>query len=277
MKKHSKMLKSRLATALIFGTVALVLPATSQAQNDGDSWQWRASIYGWLPDLDGTTNFPTEGGGPDISIGISDILDNLDMTFMGALQANKGSWGVMTDVLYLDLGNTKRNYRDFTLGPGQNPGNTELDLKLDVKAWLWTVAGSYRLKEDPRNSVDVLFGARMMDMTQKLAWTVEGDIGELPLPGREGNSKVSGTNWDAIIGLKGLSSFGASGKWSVPWLVDVGTGDSDFVWEAMAGIGYSFDWGDTFLNYRYLDYDNGDGALETLTLSGPMIGVSFTW
>lgn len=277
MSKNPKIFKTRMAAALLFGASALILPLTSQAQNEADSWQWRASIYGWLPDLDGTTNFPTEGGGPDISIGVSDILDNLDMTFMGALHVNKGKWGVLTDVQYVDLGNTKQHYRDFTLGPNQRPGNLELDLKLDVKALIWTIGGTYRLKQDSRNTVDMIFGARMIDLTQELDWEVVGSIEDHPLPGRQGSSKVSGTNWDALIGLQGISRFGASGKWSVPWLVDVGTGDSDFMWEAMAGIGYSFGWGDMFLNYRYLDYDNGDSALESLTLAGPMIGASFSW
>lgn len=277
MSKNPKIFKTRMAAALLFGASALILPLTSQAQNEADSWQWRASIYGWLPDLDGTTNFPTEGGGPDISIGVSDILDNLDMTFMGALHVNKGKWGVLTDVQYVDLGNTKQHYRDFTLGPNQRPGSLELDLKLDVKALIWTIGGTYRLKQDSRNTVDMIFGARMIDLTQELDWEVVGSIEDHPLPGRQGSSKVSGTNWDALIGLQGISRFGASGKWSVPWLVDVGTGDSDFMWEAMAGIGYSFGWGDMFLNYRYLDYDNGDSALESLTLAGPMIGASFSW
>lgn len=265
---------------IIFCALAATLPLTALAQDSGDALEWRATIYGWLPDLSGTTNFPTGPGGdsPDISVDVDTILDSLDMTFMGTLAFNKGKWGMATDILYLDLGSTKKNSRDFELGPADVPGTVDLNAKLDLKAYLWTIAGTYRLHTSESAFADLYVGARMLDMEQKLHWQFNGDIDELPLPGREGSSKVSVTNWDYLVGLKGVRNFGSSGNWFIPWQVDVGTGDSDFVWQAMAGVGYSFNWGGMFLNYRYLDYDNGSkNPVESLTLSGPEVGVVFEW
>jgi opacity protein-like surface antigen len=59
---------------------------------------------------------------------------------------------------------------------------------------------------------------------------------------------------------------------------DIGTGDSDFTWQAMAGLGYQFNWGDVVLTYRYLDYDLGSASSVTdPKFSGVMLGASFSW
>jgi len=84
--------------------------------------------------------------------------------------------------------------------------------------------------------------------------------------------------WDGIIGVKGRASFGANREWFVPYYLDVGTGQSDFTWQGIIGIGYQFHWGAVTAAWRYLDYEFKSGKpLESLNLSGPAIGVTFRW
>jgi len=252
-------------------------PAPAFAEDGEDGWEWRATIYGWVPDLEATTRFPM-GGGDTINVDAKTLLDNLDFTFMGALQVRKGSWGMFTDVLYLDEGASRSGIREVTIGPGELPANVTADAVFDLKSWVWTLAGTYNLTGGSDNPVDLVFGARMVDMKQSLSWSFSGDIGQLPLPGRAGSGEVSVTNWDAIIGLKGHKYFGAERRWVVPWDIDIGTGDSDFTWQAMAGLGYQSGWGAVVLTYRYLDYDlDPDSPITEMTFSGPMIGASFHW
>ena len=78
----------RLAPLLV--AASALLPAASYAHGAADSWQWRASIYGWFPSIDGSTNFPSGGGGPSIDVDASTIIDGLDFIFMGAREARKG-------------------------------------------------------------------------------------------------------------------------------------------------------------------------------------------
>ena len=264
---------------IALATVMLLLPLCVQAQDNSGDWESRFTLYGWLTDNSGNTNFPTSGGGPEIEVGIDDIIDSLDFTMMGTLQLNKGKWGLMNDLIYLDVGGKSKGSREFSLGPNEGiSGNVELDARLDLKTWLWTVAGTYGLVQSNDNRVDLLFGARMIDMSQELAWTVTGDIGEYPLPGNSGKARVSATNWDAVIGIKGYRYLGDGGKWVLPWYLDVGTGDSDFSWQAMAGFGYHFGWGEVLLTYRYFDYEfENDSPLKDLSFYGPMIGASFSW
>ncbi|MGK2925716.1 MAG: hypothetical protein ACSLE2_08840 [Lysobacterales bacterium] len=268
---------TRQAAALLCST-AVLLPVTVHAQDAAEGWQWRATIYAWLPDIDGKTQFPSGAGGPSIGVDAGQLIDNLDFTFMAALQARKGDWGMFTDLIYLDEGAGRSGSREFTVGRQELPADVTVDAVLDVKSWVWTLAGTYSLSGQSRNPVDLLFGARMLDLEQALDWSFNGDLSGLPLPGRSGSSTVSGTNWDAIVGLKGQAFFGADSRWVVPWHLDVGTGDSDLTWQAMAGVGYQFGWGAVVLNYRYMDYDmDSDAAVTDLNLSGPMLGASFAW
>ena len=200
------------------------------------------------------------------------------MTFMGTLKARKGSWGMFTDVLYLDVGSTEKASRDFTVGPGDLPAGIDAKLNYDLKSLVWTIAGTYVLSASSQHESDLLFGARMVDMKQTLGYTINGNIDEIPLPERSGSSVVSDTTWDAIIGVTGYAFIGDDSHWFVPYYLDVGAGDSDLTWQAMTGIGYKFGWGALDFTYRYLDYKpSSDSPVSDLSFSGPLLGATFQW
>lgn len=258
--------------------LSALAPASAFAQSGSGSWDWRFTIYGWLPTLEADTQLPSGAGGPSIEVDADTLLDNLDMTFMAALQGRKGRWGFFTDLIYLDEGANGTLQREATIGGTPIPTDVTLDLHMDLKSWVWTLAPTYTLSESERHVVDSFVGFRMVDIDTEFDWTFNGNIGPLPLPGRTGMVAASDTNWDAIIGVKGNSRLGANGKWVVPYHFDIGAGDSDFTWQAMAGVGYQFNWGTAVLVYRYLDYDlDSGGTLTDLTFGGPMIGASFAW
>jgi hypothetical protein len=138
--------------------------------------------------------------------------------------------------------------------------------------------GTYRDLATPGMTMDLLAGARMLDVRQKLSWSLVGNGESMPVSSRSGSSEASLKNWDAIIGLKGRTAVGESGKLFVPYYADVGTGNSDLTWQAMAGVGYSFGWGDVVAAWRYLDYKMKPGkSIEDLTFSGPTIAAVFHW
>lgn len=264
----------RSACALaVLGTLTAAAPAVSHA---GDDWQYSATIYAWLPSIDGNMSVPIETGGASVGVDPSTILDALNFTFMGAMTADKGRWGAATDLIYLDLGGSKKHVRDFTVDGVELPASVTAKASLDITGWLWTIDGTYLVVEDPDHPVKLLGGARMLDLSTDLKWKLEGDITGVPLPGREGSGEASDTIWDAIVGVKGKFVFGDDKKWFVPYYLDVGTGDSDVTWQAMVGAGYAFDWGDLVAMWRYLDYDMPSGdSVEDLTFYGAAFGVTF--
>lgn len=279
--KLTLFLRSRPTHATCIGFLIIVtalLPCSLQAQNNMDAWQSQLTIYGWLPDIEGSTQFPSGASGPSIEIDSSTLLDNLEFTFMGAFEVSKGSWGAYTDLIYLKETARRSNTRGLTIGGAALPATVEANTDYSLKSLIWTLAGTYSLQDTSKFSTDLLFGARMIDMDQRLDWSFTGDISGLELPGRSGSSSVKSTNWDAVIGLKGRVFLDSDNHWVVPYYVDIGTGDSDLTWQAMTGIGYQFNWGAVVLNYRYLDYEPASTSKVTdFTLSGPMIGASFEW
>lgn len=261
------------ATLLV---AAALLPLASQARDAG-AWQTAASVYVYLPSVSGRSAFPTDGGTP-IQVGADQILDSLKMTFMGTLDLHNGRWGAFTDVLYIDLGNQKSQSRDFSIGNFGLPAGSTADLGLDLKAWVWTLAGQYRVVSEGGLTMDLIGGARMLDITQRLDWAVSGSLGALPPVGRAGTAEVSQTVWDGIFGVKGRYVFGAQREWSLPYYLDVGTGGSTMTWQAAAGVAYGFRWGELSALYRSLDYDMKSGkAIQSIRFSGPMLGATFRW
>ncbi len=263
------------ACALAVATaLAALSPATSRAETS-DDWQFNATVYAWLPSINMDLSYPIDSGGSSAEVTASDILDALNFTFMGALGAQKGKWGLWTDVIYLDLSSSTKQTRDITIG-GQDLSAATGKAELTITGWLWTTVGTYRVVDHPNYQMDVLAGARMLDLSTDLKWNLTGDLGDPPLIDASGKSNASQTNWDGIVGVRGRAEFGDDHKWFVPYYLDIGAGDSDFTWQAIAGVGYSFGWGDVLGVWRYLDYDMSNGApIQNTDFSGPALGVTF--
>ena len=273
--------KSIVSLPLAVLMMALLLSTGAFAQqpaSETDSWQFGVSIYGWFPDLAGETAFTQPGGSTEFKIDIDDILDNLKFTLMGTFDVRKGRWGILTDVIYMDVGNSQTGTREATIGRRELPVNATANVGLDLKSWVWTLTGYYRALDQPGMTLDVVAGARYLDIEQKVNWNVTGSVDSIPLPDRTGAAEAGLTNWDAIIGLRGRFAFGAKNAWFVPYYFDIGAGDSDLTWQGIAGLGYAFHWGEVVAAWRYLDYDlSSDKPIKDMNFSGPAIGVTFRW
>jgi len=249
--------------------------AQTQTQSLPDTWKFDAYIYGYFPELGGSTTFP---GGTTASISVDphQLISNLKFTFMGWLAAQKGPWGMFTDVIYVDVSGSKTATRDLNIAGVTIPAGITADANLDLKTTLWTLAGSYRFVDTPQAGFDLLAGARYIDMKQNLGFQLSADVPPFVGPGRQGSKELRLQNWDAILGAKGRYNFGERREWYVPYYIDVGTGQDRLTWQAFAGIGYAFSWGDVIAVWRYIDYRfyNGD---SNLTMNGPAIGAGFHW
>ena len=260
--------------ALLASTAALA----QQPSSETDSWQFGVSIYGWFPDVAGETAFTQPGGSNEFKIDIDDILDNLEFTLMGTFDMRKGRWGILTDVIYMDVGGSQTATREATIGRRELPVNATANVDLDLTSWIWTLTGYYRALDQPGMTLDIVGGARYLDVEQKVNWNVTGNVESIPVPDRAGAAEASLTNWDALIGLRGRFAFGAKNAWFVPYYFDIGAGDSDLTWQGIAGLGYAFHWGEVVAAWRYLDYDlSSDKPIKDMNFSGPAIGVTFRW
>lgn len=263
----------------LIGCCLAALLASPAAHAQEDEWRFNAVAYIYLPSISGQTNFSGSGsgGGSDAGIDASLILDNLNFVFMGAVGAEKGRWGVSTDVVYLDIGDSDSPSRAFTIGDGL-PATVSATVRYGINGWLWTTYGSWRLATASAYELSLIGGARLLDIDQKVVWQLGGNVGSIPIPDRAGERTSEMSNWDAIVGLKGRAKLGSDQRWILPFYFDIGTGESSLTWQVMAGAGYAFDWGDLFVAWRHVDYDMKSGdSLASLSLDGPGIAAAFRW
>lgn len=268
-----------LTAAVLFALAlpAALSPSIAVAQSTDDKWQFQAILYGYFPSLGGKTSFPA-GSGSSIDVSNNQILSNLNFTVMGTFEARRGNWGIFTDLIYLDVSGSNNGTRDFSVGRREIPAGVSANLDLGLKGTLWTLAGEYRVAKSPTLEVDVLGGARLLDLEENLSFSLTGDVGPITGPGRSGSSKVDQSYWDAVVGVKGRYAFGDRREWFLPYYADVGTGQSDLTWQVFGGVGYSFSWGSVLAGWRYLDYKfASDSKVQDLNLNGPLVGVAFSW
>ena len=262
---------------------AALVPAAASAQatstDETGNWKFAAILYMYLPTIGGSLTVPFNSGGASMNVDAQTLLDNLDFAFMGTFDAHNGRFGVFTDLLYMDVSGDKSGTRVFSIGNRVPiPGDVTADLGLKLKGTVWTVAGEYRIANDSAWTVDALAGARLFDMKPTIDYSFTGNIGPLPVPGRSGSMSATMNNWDGIVGLKGQYRFGDRGEWSLPFYVDVGTGESDLTWQIAGGVGYAFSWGDVLAMWRYLDYNFKSGSpIQDINFNGPMLGARFRW
>jgi hypothetical protein len=264
------------ASAWLLPALAWAEPVAVSATR-ADEWQFSAMVYLYYPDIASKVDFPN-GGSSDISVDASDVYNNLRFGVLGSFEARKGEYGLFTDLIYMDAGAFRSSFRDLSIGHVGLPADASASVNFDFKSTIWTLAATYRLVTADDSALDVFAGARYLHLQEQMDWTLNGNVGQIPLPGRAGTQSAKDDVWDGIIGLKGRLAFGKDLAWFVPYYGDLGTGGSDVTWQAMAGLGYAFKWGDIIGGWRYLDYQfKSSSNIDSMSLNGPMLGVSFHW
>jgi hypothetical protein len=257
---------------------ALLLPSVAFAQNrfddPSDDWQFRTSLYAFVPKVGGNVQLPSGAERP-LYVSADELISHTDAAGMATFEFRKGRWGAFGDLVAMDLGQRVNGTRSVLAGRMPLPPGTYANASLDIEAFAFTVAGTYRALERDNANIDVFAGGRLLDATVKLDWDFNSDVvGTL----RTGSSEIGHASWDGIVGAKGRVYFGERKQWFVPWYVDAGTGASDLTWNASAGLGYAMRWGEVFVTYRRLDYDFGDGRhIADLDFEGPTLGVAIDW
>jgi hypothetical protein len=124
------------------GSVDRLRPGRSDQPADaGIGWQYTASIYAYVPSVEGTSSFPADGGGTRLNLE-SSILDKLKVFAMGTVGAHNGTWGVFTDIVYLKFEASESASRDFTIGNAGLPADASAAFDWDMRGTAWTLAGS---------------------------------------------------------------------------------------------------------------------------------------
>ncbi|MES2572661.1 MAG: hypothetical protein V4710_21740 [Verrucomicrobiota bacterium] len=146
-----------LLAGLALGTVAfagnddkkLVIPSTPH----GDFWQFKLSLPGWIPWVDGHSSL--HGFTSNIDLGPNNIIPKLDMTADIRAEAHRGRFSMMGEYLYMSLSD----------GKATDTIVKKVDVRFDQT--MVDLGMAWRLLESKRGYLDVIGGARYMSYYQK--------------------------------------------------------------------------------------------------------------
>jgi hypothetical protein len=275
------------ATAIILAGYA----TGAAGQDESDQWQFQITPYVWLPTISADLNFDPppgggSGGGPSIDVGPTDWLELINGVMLINAGVQKGRFSLFTDIVFISMESDQdriTSVLDNVTIPGTPaplPIGAELNLatQTDFDGLSWTLAAGYSVLQTETSGVDLFAGARLLDLEATVNWNLTASVttpgGDVILPA-QGSINQGSKLWDGIIGTHGHFALG-EGKWSVPFYLDIGTGDTDLTWQAMVGLTYTYGWGDLIFAYRHLAYEQGsDALLDSLSFSGPGVGARF--
>ena len=283
--------KFRLAPLALAMLTAAAMPAHAQSASDEpgeDGWQFSVTPYLWLPTINADLRFDLpagigggEGGSTAISseIGPNDYFSNLDGAALVAAQARHGRWSINADAVYLSIDSEGSRVRTVNGGGGalDVPRQANLGTSTDVKGAAITLTAGYAIVDSDKAQFEVLAGARYFGLEAELDWQLGRTLtGPGITLARDGQVGGDVDLYDAIIGWRGKHWLGTGKHWYANYYADVGTGDSNLTWQAMAGVGYAFRRTDLQLAYRHLAYEQGgDKLVQDLSFSGPLLGLTF--
>jgi len=233
----------------------LALLASSPAPAEG--WKHELAPYLWGAAMDGTAGIG--GVTADVNMSFGDILDHLEMGFMGTYRATKDRYVLNFDAIYMGLGTTVR-------GPN---GQLKADVDMDQTA-LEADAGYEAV-----DNLVVFGGLRYVDLSGKVA--AQGPLGIE----RSGDG---GADWlDPVLGVTYTIPFGD--QWSSTLRGDIGGFGvgSDFSWQLAATLRWQASPRIGVVGaYRYIamDYESGKNAnyfKYDVAISGPALGMVFTF
>jgi hypothetical protein len=261
---HTLKSLSKKLTVVLF-TVLFSQQLVAQSQTEDDEWNHSLAVYLWGANMSGTT-----AGGSNVQIDFKDLLDHLEFGVMASYQARKGKWSILADAIYLDVSGEQELDLPPPVG-GEIIGVTA-NVELELKSLVFQTGMGYNLYDDREGTTtDAVLGVRYLDMSTDLAFNLH-----LDRPDIEGSLPLSGSEdvWDAFIGLRGNISLGD--RWFIPWGANVGAGESDLTWQAMAGVAFkAASWADIVLTYRYLKWELDGDLADDLAISGPLLGAIF--
>jgi hypothetical protein len=278
-----------LAAAGTSGAQAQQPMSAPQPAASPSGWTFNIAPYLWMPSLHTTMNLnlpPALGGTvtSESSVGFGELLSHLNFAAMGAAEAQYDRFSILTDLIYMNLGGTASQFNSVNFnGLPHIPISKSLQTSqgLNMNSTIWTLAGGYTVVKGDWGNFDLIAGVRYLELNARinysLALSLTGPRGNGATFGGIGSVSGSANLWNGIGGFRGRIRLGDTGLF-IPYYFDAGAGSSELTWQISSGLGYHLSWADLSLTYRYLSFEQSNGAtLQHLWIQGPMIMANFTF
>lgn len=240
---------------VLSAAMALAVPGAATAA-DG-KWDYSGTLYGWFPGVSTTVETPV--GEVESEVGFDEILDTLDIAFLGALEARKGRISLVGDLQYFDVGVEAEPPKGMLFS----------DAEVDSKMVLLSAYATYALVDREDLRFDIGGGLRYVDATID---THLNGIGMVP----DAAFSRDGGWTDGLVAARVTRRF--NDRWYGVAYGDVGgfgIGDSsELTWQVFVGSGYRFNqtWS-AVGGYRHLSIERNFNKFDvTAGVSGPFLG-----
>ena len=239
----------RNAVVLASIAVGLCFAATSASALEGSDNSF--AIYGLGAFVNGDLTFGEFD--TEVDVNAADVLGSLEAALFARYRHQNEGWAFVFDGQYAALGDSNQE------------GFVETDLDMDL--YLFQLDGAYRFND----TTEAFLGVRYVRFESEVDVHFLGD-GSLH---REGDASF----WDPVVGVRTLRPM--SDRWWLQAQFDIGGGDMDLTWQAMAHAGYLMG-EDLSLWFGYrgigMDFDDGGGRNRIdadIVMHGPEVGVAF--
>lgn len=232
--------------------------AVAQTAAPESDWEYIATAYGWFPGVSTTIDTPV--GEIEAEVDFDEVLETLDIAFLGAFEARRGRLSLVGDLQFFDISADA----SVPVGPLTAQGEVESQMTLFSAYATYAVAANEDLRVDlgggvRLNSASIDTRLLASELALDATFSNDGDWADLLLAARV-NRRFS-ENWYGVA-YADVGGFGIGDS-------------SDLTWQASAGLGYRFnDQWSMLGGYRHLTIEREfDRADITADISGPFLGV----
>lgn len=241
-------------TSILGISAAALLSGPAAAQ---DRWETAGTVYLWFPAA--IQELITDR---EIKLDRADLVENLEFGLMGEITARRGDWLVGGEVFYTAV--SKDDALDFTIQSG-SPDLDDIRVVGDVAATTTMLQGfaGYKLLDDAQGRVYGTAGLRYASFDTEIDVSTDNAAFQL-------DDTI--TLLDATVGLRGRANLAEN--WSLPFIVDVGAGTSQFTFNMFAGLSYDFGQNSVTVGYRKLEWllnEDDEDLLKRIQFNGPLV------
>ena len=127
--------------------------AFAQTATPEKDWEYIATAYGWFPGVSSTVETPI--GEIEAEVDFDEVLDTLDIAFLGAFEARKGRLSLIGDLQFFDISTEAETPTGMLFS----------DAEVDSQMVLFSAYATYAVVDSDDLRFDVGAGVRMADAT----------------------------------------------------------------------------------------------------------------
>jgi hypothetical protein len=245
-----KNIRRRKVLAGAAGATALLL-GTASAHADSQDTDWLGIVYLWGAGI--TIDVQDASAGVDFK----DLIDDLEIGFMGRVEAQGDNFGGFVDVLFV--------------GVGGNESRTNFDLNTDNDTTAMDLAFVWSPGPERMTGFELYGGLRYVDND----FHIVADPVPPALPTLEGGIDKSYT--DMLLGARYIAPL--SEHWRLTFMGDLSGGDTEGTFSLGAYAGYRMGQHHFIGGYKHFEMDLESGGAEdlTVTMTGPVIAYGYSF